>query len=117
MNKINEMYDLTSKRHLYNSYRLSEIDYYLTKRNEEFKNSKSSRKNIRAYHYKALIDDIIRILSSEPTYKFISSYYDKNDEAIQEALDFIDRYLALDLDEFNASSLLRKLREILNGDE
>ena len=31
----------------------------------------------------------------------------------KEALEFIDRYLSLDLDEFNASSLLKKLREIL----
>ena len=32
------------------------------------------------------------------------------------ALDFIERYLSLNLDDFNASSLLRKLREILEGD-
>lgn len=37
---------------------------------------------------------------------------------IEEGVKFIDRYLSLDLDEFNASSLLKKLREILTrGDE
>lgn len=35
----------------------------------------------------------------------------------KEALEFIDRYLSLNLDDFNASSLLRKLREILRGDD
>lgn len=36
----------------------------------------------------------------------------------KEALEFIDRYLSLNLDEFNASSLLKKLREILTrGDD
>ena len=31
----------------------------------------------------------------------------------KESVEFIDRYLSLNLDEFNASSLLKKLREIL----
>lgn len=36
----------------------------------------------------------------------------------KEALEFIDRYLSLNIDEFNASSLLKKLREILTrGDD
>lgn len=115
---MKNMYNLTSKRHLYNSYRLTEIGHYLSKRNEEFENSRSDRKNIDSFHYYMLMHDIIRILSKEPTVDFISSYYDANDEAIQEALEFIERYLSLDLDEFNASSLLKKLREILTrGDD
>ena len=32
---------------------------------------------------------------------------------IEDSVEFIDRYLSLDLNEFNASSLLKKLREIL----
>lgn len=115
---MDKMYNLTSKRHLYNSYRLSEIDSYIAKRHEEFENSRSEHKNISSIHYYMLIHDIIRILSKEPTADFMTSYFDSNDERILDALDFIDRYLALDLDEFNATSLLKKLREILTrGDD
>lgn len=33
---------------------------------------------------------------------------------IETAIDFIDRYLSLDLNEFNSKSLLEKLKEILS---
>lgn len=36
----------------------------------------------------------------------------------KDSIEFIERYLSLNLDEFNASSLLKKLREILTrGDD
>ena len=36
----------------------------------------------------------------------------------KDSIEFIDRYLSLNLDDFNASSLLKKLREILiRGDD
>lgn len=59
---------------------------------------------------KSLSNDIISIID-EPVR--LKEYYENH---TKEALEFIDRYLSLNLDDFNAGSLLRKLREILRGD-
>ena len=88
----------------------------ICKRKEEFANCQD-REKISSKHYIQLIKDISNILRSEPDISFISSYYNESDEKIEEALEFIERYLSLNLDDFNASSLLRKLREILRGDD
>ena len=63
----------------------------------------------------------IRLMSREELLKTIAlkqGYIMKQKRNISEALEFIDRYLSLNLDKFNASSLLKKLRKILTqGDE
>ena len=63
----------------------------------------------------------IRLMNRQELLKTIAlkqCYIMKQKRNISEALEFIDRYLSLNLDEFNASSLLRKIREILlRGDD
>ena len=61
--------------------------------------------------------DLVSILSEIPTKEFVENYYEPKTKREWEVIDFIDRYLALDLDEFNSKSLLNKIKEILSREK
>lgn len=114
--KENKWRDDFGYLNIVNSYRLTMIQKYIIDRKEEFLNS-NNRKEIIYYHYKKLLDDLVDMLSEIPTKEFIENYYEPKTRREWDAIDFIDRYLALDLDEFNSKSLLNKIKQILEREK
>ncbi len=92
---------MNKKLRVVNSYRLTQIDNYITKRKEEYKNCKDKR-HISPFHYKKLITDIDMILRSFPDEEFISLYYDDENinnifYSISEKLNSKERLLLYEL--------------------
>lgn len=85
---------MSEKLKAVNSYRLTQLDKYITERKEEYKNCKN-KCNISSFHYEKLIKDIEEILYSFPDKEFISLYYDNE----------------------NVKSLFYSLSEKLNSEE
>lgn len=103
-----------------NSYRLTQIDKYITERKEEYVNCKN-KCNISSFHYERLIKDIEEIIHSFPDKEFISLYYDNENVkslfySLSEKLNSKERLLLYELIE-NKNDKIERLNNIINGME